>query len=162
MRLRDFQIHSTDKLDNILAKCCGEVLSHCKEDPEYWGKVGACVIDSKNRAVYGVNHLTDGGRDHAEVVAIKNYIKQYGDLDPSGAIIVTTLSPCSTPVDQPDDRNCVDFIEEYGIKKVYCGWTDPTQDDTDNYHHKKFHVMETRNPKLRNLCAKLASTFLAK
>lgn len=161
MNLQDFEIHSVDKLDKILAECCGMVLGKQAEDPEYWGMVGACLIDSAGRMVYGVNHKTAGGRDHAEVVVVKKYLNRYGG-DLKGAIIVTTLSPCSTETDQPDSRNCTDYIERAGIKKVYCGWSDPTQDSTENYKHKRFHVQETRNPKLRMLCQKLAETFLDK
>lgn len=162
MNLQDFQIHSVDKLDRVLAECCGLVLGKQAQDPEYWGMVGACLIDSAGRMVYGVNHRVDGGRDHAEVVAIKRYLHKWGDRDLTGSIIVTTLSPCSTPVDQPDARNCTDYIERHSIKKVYCGWSDPTQNGTDNYRHKRFHVQETRNPKLRHLCMGFAKTFIGK
>lgn len=137
------------------------VLGKQAEDPEYWGMVAACLIDSAGRMVYGVNHRTAGGRDHAEVVVVKKYLNRYGG-DLKGAIIVTTLSPCSTETDQPDSRNCTDYIERAGIKKVYCGWSDPTQDSTENYRHKRFHVQETRNQKLRMLCQKLAEIFLDK
>jgi pyrimidine deaminase RibD-like protein len=161
MKLSDFEIHSRDKLDAILAKCCSEVLAKQKEDSDYWGMVGACLLDNKNRAVYGVNHKVNGElRDHAEVVAIKNYLKKYGTEALDGAIIITTLSPCSSDIDQPNHRNCTDYINEQGIKKVYCGFKDPSQLDTEVYRHKKFHLAETRNKKLRHLCVKLASTFL--
>lgn len=160
MRLRDFQIHSIDKLDGILAECCRLVLHRHKENPEYWGAVGACLLGSNNVPVYGVNHvLEDGHRDHAEVDAIKNYLAEFGKEGLEGSILITTLSPCSSDIDQPDGRNCVDYINSHGIKKVYCGYTDPLESITDTYKHKKFHIMETRNPKLRELCAKLRSTF---
>lgn len=162
MHIDDFKIHSTSKLDSILFQCCRKVIECCEGDPDYWGMVGACVVDNRDRMVYGVNHQTDGGRCHAEVAAIKKYVAKYGTDDLDGAIIVTTLSPCSTEIDQPGGINCVDYIEDYGIKKVYCGYVDPTQDSSDNYHHKRFHVMETRNRQLHNICRKMADTFLPK
>jgi pyrimidine deaminase RibD-like protein len=132
-----------------------------KDKKDYWGMVGACIIDSSGNEVYGVNHLVDKiHRDHAEVAAIKNYIQKYGKSDFGGAILVTTLSPCSSDIDQPAGRNCTDYLEEYGIKKVYCGWIDPTQVDTDVYKHKRFHLQETRNEKLQSICRKMAETFL--
>lgn len=162
MRLKDFQIYSTKKLDRILAKCCSLVMDKHREDPDYWGMVGACVLGKDGQIAYGVNHRVDGGRDHAEVAALKNYIQEYGRGAVDGAIVITTLSPCSQPIDQPGDRNCVDYIEDHGIKKVYCGWSDPTQDNSENYLHKRFHTVETRNEKLKLMCQKMASTFLGK
>lgn len=161
MRISDFEIHSTDKLDAIVAKCCDLTLDKNANDRDYWGMVGACVLDPQNRAVYGVNHVVDseGNRDHAEVAAIKNYIKRYGPV-PRGSILITTLSPCSTDTDQPDGRNCTDYIEQHGIHKVYCGYEDPNQIDNEVHKHKQFHTMESRNPKLRALCRAMADTFL--
>jgi len=163
MRIEDFIIHSTGKLDRILAECCRQVLEKHDVDPEYWGMVGACVLGTDGRIAWGVNHmLQDGLRDHAEVVAIKNYTSKYGSDSLDGTIIITTLSPCSTDIDQPGGRNCVDYINRHGIKKVWCGWSDAGQVDTDTYKSKHFHVAETRNPKLRTLCQKMAETFLDK
>lgn len=162
MNISDFQIHSTGKLDSILVECCRKVITNQELDPDYWGMVGACMVDNQNRKVYGVNHKVVDGRCHAEVAAIKKYIAKYGTSGLDGAIIVTTLSPCSTEIDQPGGVNCVDYIEDYGIKKVYCGYVDPTQDSSSNYHHKRFHVMETRNTQLQNICRKMADTFLPK
>lgn len=161
MPLKDFQIHSTKKLDKILAMCCKNVLDNHAKDPGYWGMVGACVLDGHNNAVFGVNHkMADELRDHAEVAAIKNYIQKFGRDGLKNSIMITTLSPCSTDIDQPGRRNCTDFIERFGIKKVYCGYTDEDQTNTSTYGHKKFHTMETRNPKIKELCQKFASTFL--
>lgn len=162
MRLKDFQIHSTKKLDRLLAICCKMVLSKHRRNPEYWGMVGACVLGTDGRIAFGVNHQVDGGRDHAEVVALENYIEKYGAGALDGAVVVTTLSPCSTDIDQPGGRNCVDYLEDCGIKKVYCGWSDPTQDGTDNYLGKSFHVMETRDSQLSSICKEMAQTFLGK
>lgn len=161
MSINDFVIHSTKKLDKILEKCCRLVIEKNSSNSEYWGMVGACVLDSSNNAVFGVNHLVDGSlRDHAEVVAIKSYIQEHGKSGLKNAIIITTLSPCSTDTDQPYSRNCTEYINKYGIKKVYCGYVDPTQPNGGSGETKKFHTMETRNKELRNICHKMANTFL--
>jgi pyrimidine deaminase RibD-like protein len=137
------------------------VLDNHKKDPEYWGMVGACLLGNKNNPAYGCNHLVGGGlRDHAEVAAYKNYIRKWGRGGLDGAIMITTLSPCSSDIDQPGSRNCTEYINRIGIKKVYCGFKDPTEVDTDAWHSKRFHIMETRNTDLRRLCRGFASTFL--
>jgi Zn-dependent peptidase ImmA (M78 family) len=58
--------------------------------------------------------------------------------------------------------DCTDLIEQIGVHKVYCGYEDPTQDDSSNYMHKTFHVMCTRNDKIKELCKSFADTFLEK
>lgn len=156
MRLQDFQVHDTPKLDAILAKCCELVLEKQAQDPDHWGMVGACLLDMDNRAVYGVNYATDDGkRVHAERAALENYTSKYGEPEP-GCIIITTLSPCSEPMDERYGESCTDLISTLDIHKVYCGYQDATQDDS----HKQFHVRVTRNPKLNLICKKFAETFL--
>jgi len=160
MKISDFRIHSTDKLDSILAKCCEMILTKQREGSEYWGMVGACVLDMENRAVYGVNHaMDDGKRKHAERAAIDNYREKYGD-NLEHCIIITTLSPCSEPLDERWGDSCTDLINEIGIHKVYCGYKDPSQDHSETYLHKHFHVKCTRNQKLNELCKRFADTFL--
>lgn len=160
MKISDFVIHSTDKLDMLLSKCCEQVLEKQKEDKDYWGMVGACVLDTSNRLVFGVNHLLDDGtRSHAERSAIDNYNEKYGSI-PQGSIILTTLSPCSEPLAERHGESCTELINYNGVHKVYCGYCDPQQADSEVYKHKKFHVQETRNEKLKELCKKFASTFL--
>jgi pyrimidine deaminase RibD-like protein len=160
MRISDFKIHDTEKLDVLLSKCLELLLSKQQEDSEHWGRVAACVLDNDNRAVFGVNYLMpDGTRCHAERAALDAYHKKYGEV-PSGSIILTTLSPCSQDMDERWGSSCTELINGSGIHKVYCGYEDPTQDDSDAYLHKQFHVRETRNPKLRKLCKSIADTFL--
>lgn len=162
MKSSDFTIHNTKKLDMILSNCCSLILKKQKDNPKYWGMVGSCVIDADNNMVYGVNHfMEDGKRLHAERVATNNYIEKYGKI-PEGSIIVTTLSPCSEPMDERYGVSCTELVNSLGIHKVYCGYEDPTQVDDTVYQHKKFHVMETRNKKLRELCKKFSDTFLNK
>jgi len=157
MRISDFQIHSTDKLDNILAKLCEMIVDGKKKNPEYYGMVAAAVLDPNNNVVMAVNHL-DAATDtrvHAERAAVNQYNKQFGKV-PAGSIIVTTLSPCSEHMSERYGESCTDFINGLGVHKVYCGYKDPTQ----HVDHKQFHTLETHNPKLRELCKQFADTFL--
>jgi pyrimidine deaminase RibD-like protein len=160
MRISDFKIHDTEKLDVLLSKCLELLLSKQQEDSEHWGRVAACILDNDNRAVFGVNYLMpDGTRCHAERAALDRYRERYGDV-PSGSIILTTLSPCSEDMNERYGSSCTELINNSGVHKVYCGYEDPTQNDSDAYLHKQFHVRETRNPKLRKLCKSIADTFL--
>lgn len=160
MKSSDFRIHSTEKLDVLLARCVERVLRGQASNSEYWGMVGACVLDPDDRVVYGVNYKTaDGSRCHAERAALDNYEERYGPV-PSGSIIITTLSPCSEPMDERYGSSCTDLVNNSGIHKVYCGYEDPTQNDSETYKHKRFHTKTTRNRKLHSLCKGLADTFL--
>jgi pyrimidine deaminase RibD-like protein len=162
MRASEFQIKNLDKLDNILVKLCELVVTGMKDPREdHYGKVAAAVLDTDNRMVTGLNTIdkaTDT-RKHAERVAIEKYNDMYGDI-PAGSIIITTCSPCSEKMAERYGDSCTKLIESTGVNKVYCGYQDPTQSDSDNYMRKTFHVMETKNEKLRELCKSFADTFL--
>jgi pyrimidine deaminase RibD-like protein len=118
MKSQDFKIHSTDKLDLLLVRCCELIFDYYQRDPEYWGKVAACVLDPDNNAVFGINHYTDEGtRKHGERVAIENYERKYGQI-PEGSIIVTTLSPCSLAIADRYQESCTDLLADKGVHKV--------------------------------------------
>jgi pyrimidine deaminase RibD-like protein len=157
MRLQDFQIHSTDRLDRILAQLCQLIIDGKKTNPDYYGMVSAAILDPNNNLVMAVNHVDDSTdqRVHAERAAVNKYASQYGKV-PAGSIIITTLSPCSEHMSDRFGESCTDFINSLDIHKVYCGYEDPTQ----HVDHKQFHTRETRNPKLRELCKQFADTFL--
>jgi pyrimidine deaminase RibD-like protein len=161
MRISDFKIHNTQKLDRILAKLCEMIIDGQKRDPDYYGMVAACVLDTQDEAVCAVNYQKSDHRVHAEKAAVEKYMNQYGDI-PAGSIIITTLSPCSEMMRERYGDDCTDLIEQIGVHKVYCGYEDPTQDDSSNYMHKTFHVMCTKNEKLKELCKSFADTFLEK
>lgn len=136
------------ELDSILARCCELVLDAQAQDPEFYGMVGACVVCPGGELVYGVNYKdADGKRVHAERAALE----RCADVS-SECIVVTTLSPCNQPMDERSGESCEDLIKSYGIEHVYCGYKDPTQDNDDS--------IETRNSKLKELCKRLADTFL--
>ena len=157
----DYLIHDRPKLDRILLELCHHVIKGQNIDSDKYGMVAACVLDPKNRKVFGVNEMAaeDGKRRHAERVAIDRYEKHYGPV-PEGSIILTTLSPCNEyHTDMADERygeSCTDLVNESGCRKVYCGYIDPSQSDD----HAEYTLEETTNEDVRRLCKKFADTFL--
>ena len=142
------QSNPQEELDAILAKCCEMVLDGQNADDDFYGMVGACVVCPGGELVYGVNYeAPDGRRVHAEHAALE----RCAEVSPE-CIIVTTLSPCNRPMDERSGESCEDLIKSYGIKHVYCGYKDPTQDQDDS--------IETDNLKLKELCKKMSDTFL--
>lgn len=161
MKISDFQIHDYEKLDNILVKLCEMIINGQKKDSEYYGMVASCVLDMHNNNICAVNYFKgEGKRVHGERAAIDKYHKMYGKI-PEGSIIITTCSPCSEEMSERYGDSCTDLIDSLGIHKVYCGYSDPSQDDSENYQHKKFHSETTKNKKIEELCKKFADTFLS-
>jgi len=151
MIVQEILSHQSDpqeELDSILAKCCEMILDGQEQDNEFYGMVGACVVCPGGELIYGINYeAEDGTRVHAERAALERC-----DNVVLECIVVTTLSPCNRPMDERSGESCEDLLAEYGIKHVYCGYKDPTQDaDTS---------IETQNLKIKELCKQLADTFL--
>jgi len=155
----DYEIHDRPKLDRILLELCHRVIKGQQDDPIKYGMVAACVLDPKNRKVFGVNEAAeDGTRRHAERVAMDKYEQHYGDI-PEGSIILSTLSPCNE--DDMDERygeSCTDLVNNSNCRKVYCGYLDPSQDE----EHAEYTLEETANDDVKRLCKKFADTFLKK
>lgn len=162
MILNDFTVPKTkfsnEQLDAVLAELCGIVIEGQQDNPDFNGMVAAAVIDPQGRLVTGLNYLYGARRVHAERAAIDKYEAEYGDL-PRGSIVVTTLSPCSCEFnDNREGPSCSDLLNSKGVKLAYCGYKDPTQENTQD----KFVSIFTENSKLKLLCKKLADTFLRK
>jgi pyrimidine deaminase RibD-like protein len=157
--MADQEIHNYQKLDKILSRLCQLVVKGQASDKDY-GMVAAGVLDPDNNLVCRLN-IPDstGKRIHAERAAIEAYESKYGKV-PRGSIVITTLSPCSEHNDETADEragtDCTDYLNSKKIKKVYCGYMDPTQ-DKDN---REFNLIETANKKLRHECKRFADTFL--
>ena len=156
----DYTIHNREKLDRILVELCQHIIQGQQHDPVKYGMVAACVLDPKNRKVLCANEAVEsGGRKHAERVAIEEYIKKYGDI-PEGSIIVTTLSPCNEyDTDMAAGRygeSCTDLINNSNVKKVYCGYMDPSQHND----HTEYTLEDTGNDDIQRLCKQFADTFL--
>lgn len=154
------EIHNYHKLDHILLELCSMVVKGMKSDRDY-GMVAAAVLDTDNRMIARLNQpARDGRRMHAERAAIMAYESKYGEI-PDGSIILTTLSPCNKDMKERHGPACSDIIDQSGIKKVYCGYVDPTQNHGSK-DHRHFNMMETQNHNLRDLCERFAETFLGK
>ena len=155
MRASDFEISNYSKLDKILSKLCDMVVRGQESDRDY-GMVAAAVVDPDNQIVARLNRPgRDGKRIHAEHAAMLDYTNKYGSI-PEGSIIVTTLSPCNEAMDERDGPSCTELINNSSVKKVYCGYMDPTQDNDT----RQFNLMETADQELRNKCKQFADTFL--
>ena len=155
MRASDFEISNYSKLDKILSKLCDMVVRGQESDRDY-GMVAAAVVDPDNQIVARLNRPgQDGKRIHAEHAAMLDYTDKYGPI-PEGSIVITTLSPCNEAMDERDGPSCTELINNSTVKKVYCGYIDPTQDDDT----RQFNLMETADRELRNKCKQFADTFL--
>jgi len=149
------EIHNQDRLDQVLARCIEMVHEKNQANPKKYGKVAACIIDMKNRKVFGINSPgADGRRRHAERMAIDAYHKRYGKILP-GAIIVTTLSPCNRDMLERDGASCQDLLLQVGIEKVYSGYMDPSQ-----HSDHPFTEETTQNDDLWRRCKEFSDSFV--
>jgi len=156
----DYEIHNRTKLDQILVELCHQIIKGKQHDPIKYGMVAACVLDPKNRTVFGINEAAENNkRRHAERVAMDRYVEQHGEI-PKGSIIITTLSPCNEynthMADERYGESCTDIINNSMVRKVYCGYQDPSQDN----EHNEYTLEQTSNSDVKELCKKFADTFL--
>lgn len=153
----DREIVNHGKLDSILVDLCKLVVEGQKKNKDRYGMVAACVLDTDNNLVARLNYLNkdNGHRVHAERAAMEAYNEKYGEI-PKGSIIITTCSPCSEHMEERDGPSCTDLVNQSTVKKVYCGYLDPTQDEDQ----RTFNIEETANPGIRMMCKKFADTFL--
>jgi len=155
MRASDFEISNYSKLDKILSKLCEMVVKGQQSEKDY-GMVAAAVLDPDNQIVARLNRPGDNGkRIHAEHAAMEDYETKYGPI-PEGSIVITTLSPCNASMDERDGPSCTSIINNSSVRKVYCGYMDPTQDDDT----RQFNLMETADKSIRIKCKQFADTFL--
>ena len=136
--------------DHILAKLCQMILDGQMADPEYHGMVAACVLDPDQKSSASTSVNREGKWAHAERMAIEKYVEQHGDI-PEGCIVITTLSPCSKPMNDRYGDSCEELLESLGIKEIYCGYQDPT-------HNTGYRI--TEHPRIQKICKKFADTFL--
>jgi pyrimidine deaminase RibD-like protein len=143
--------HNPELLDSILVDLCQQVIDGKQKKPGHYGMVAAAVLDPDNNLVSAVNYKKGQERVHAERAAVDLYQEKYGEL-PRDSTIITTLSPCSQNThDNRYGSSCTDLIDGLGIKHVYCGYQDPTQ-------QSGYRV--TNNSKIQTLCKAFADTFL--
>jgi len=151
----DYELRNYHKLDKYLAELC-DLVEKGQASGKDFGMVAAAVLDPDNQIVARLNRPgKDGKRIHAEHAAIDDYKSKYGEI-PEGSVILTTLSPCNEHMDERDGPSCTYLVNQSGVKKVYCGYMDPTQDDDT----RQFNLMETADKELRTRCKQFADTFL--
>lgn len=158
MRSSEFEITNPEKLDQLLLALV-EMIINAQNDETDFGRVAAGILDTDNRFVPALNRLDHetNTRVHAERAAIDRYHSEVGEI-PTGSIIITTLSPCTDPdMRERFDASCDELINSGTVKKVYCGYIDPTQDKNSS---KQYHLKETQNPRIRTMCKRIAHTFL--
>jgi|FreactcultureFD7_1027221.scaffolds.fasta_scaffold00621_19 pyrimidine deaminase RibD-like protein len=155
MKASDFEIHNYKKLDKILLKLAEMVIDEHHRDPKLDGLVGAAVLDPNNNIVTGISTKSDDKWVHAEREAINKYEAKYGTI-PQGSIIITTLSPCNDTMQDRYNESCTDLINDSPVKKVYCGYIDPTQ----KKNQRDFTQLETNNKRIREICMKISDIFL--
>jgi pyrimidine deaminase RibD-like protein len=155
----DYEIRNYHKLDKYLSELC-DLVEKGQASGNDFGMVAAGILTLKHPYMARLNRPGKDGRTHAEHAVIEDFIKKYGPV-PEGTVIITTLSPCNTAMDERDGPSCADLLNEHGIQKVYCGYIDPTQHDgaEDN---REYNLIETQNKDLRSRCEAFADTFLDK
>jgi len=152
---KDYLIHDREHLDKYLVELCAKIVKGQQKDPKQYGMVAACVLDPKHRMVASTSTNRDGKWSHAERNAMAAYESKYGEI-PHGSIILTTLSPCDGAMADRYQGSCTDLINDSPVRKVYCGYMDPSQHDEDF----EFTVEATTNEDIQTLCKKFADTFL--
>jgi pyrimidine deaminase RibD-like protein len=159
MRLNEFQTVDPNKLDDYLAKLCAMIKKGQQERPEYYGMVAAGILTPKGKFVAKLNYPKGKSRVHAERAAIEEYTQYHGRI-PEGSIMITTLSPCNEEDDKTahtrHGMSCTNLINHHGFRHVYCGYKDPTQD----HDHGDYKEVITKNTQLKEICKKIAWTFL--
>jgi hypothetical protein len=60
--------------------------------------------------------------------------------------------------DERYGKSCTDLINNSMVRKVYCGYTDPSQHN----EHNEYTLEETGNHKIKDVCKQYADTFLKK
>ena len=157
MIVQEILTHPFEDFDRILVKLCNMIVDAVGQDQDA-GMVAAAVVDPNNNIVSRVGINENGRWVHAERYAIEAYQQEFGDI-PDGTTIVTTLSPCtSADMELRSGSSCCNLIEELGIKEVYCGYYDPEQD----YGHPTYKLIETTNPKIKELCKQIAEKMFVR
>jgi len=55
-----------------------------------------------------------------------------------------------------EGKSCTDLLNQKKIRRVYCGYIDPTQAEKK----KIFDVVETTDREIRDMCRAFAESFL--
>lgn len=117
--------------------------------------VGACLV--KNQQILGIGAHKQAGDDHAEVVALKEALNNYGAQSLKGATLYVTLEPCNHHGKTPP---CTNSIVEAGIRKVVYGVKDPNPHVRSNgAQYLKNAEIEILEGVCRQSCESLIAPF---
>lgn len=153
-----------NELDKILLNCLELIFKTHKDSTDLQhadlGLVAACLITKNHPPIYSLSDKhVNGEATHAERYVIRKFTDLYGDL-PEDVILVTTLSPCSKKMKDREGNDCSRLVEISGIRKVYTGLLDWSQEDLDHYKHTDYTIIETKDPEIKNLCNGLLELIL--
>jgi len=144
--------------DRILVKLCELVLKSQKPGTRH-GFVGAAVVAPDGRWVGSTSIKNSQGKwEHAERAALSKFKGKYGAV-PEGCTIVTTLSPCTDPMEDRQGISCTELIDSTTVRAVYCGYRDPSQ---SHQEHEDFDLRFTQNHAIEDMCKSLSDMFLPK
>lgn len=141
-----------------------QTLLHLKNLP-YGEKsvVGASIYDIETQRIVYANSVSanDERNDnlwyHAEYMAVKLALE--GLINPSKAIVITTLSPCINESSYRAHESCTDILLEAGFRNIHTGMIDRRQATLDKYKQLGFDMTVTQDPKLSKICSELDSFF---
>ena len=138
-------------LDQVLRDLIKLVHTGQERNPNKYGMVAASVIGPDGERIDRVNYMVNGTdkRVHAERAAVEAYIEKYGD-SLEDCTVVTTCSPCSQPMDDRYGVSCEDFLNDMGVRNIYCGYQDPG--------HERNYII-TSDSDVYDECKSLADTF---
>jgi pyrimidine deaminase RibD-like protein len=144
-----------EDLDQILVKLCEMIVDALATNPNA-GMVGAAIVDPEGHKVLRIGEqISENEWNHAERTVIAAYHSAYGEI-PEDSILITTLSPCNEHnMALRHGTSCKDLIEQAGIKEVYIGYYDPTQEDVN----PDFKMYETDNPKIKEACERISQAM---
>lgn len=116
--------------------------------------VGACLV--KDGQVLAIGAHTCAGRDHAEIVALKQAMALYGAEAVRGSTLYVTLEPCNHYGKTPP---CTAAILEAGIKHVVYGIADPNKKAAGGAATLKAAGLEVEVSGDQKLCLELVRPF---
>jgi len=124
----------------------------------YWGVVGAAIVDGENQMISMSKKESEGSYLHAERNAFEQFVDKFGEPS-DDAFAVTTLSPCQRGSDARIGSSCTDLLVSNKIDTVYTGFVDPWQIPIELYEEYGLTVIETDDEELRMYCEELFEYF---
>lgn len=80
MNSEDFKKFDYQLLDSVLSDLCNLIVTNQRDNPEYFGMVGACILSPDGNRVSSTSVSPGDTWIHAEKSAILLYQHKYGDI----------------------------------------------------------------------------------